>query len=111
MKKILVLEDESNIRSFVVINLKRSGYEPIEAENGIMALEKQKVNPDDLGAVQRHYDGLSDEKRNGYFERRFPDYIAEFGNKAALEDEQEARYDELLKLRQPVPHRYVLEAR
>ena len=46
MKKILVLEDEANIRSFVVINLKRSGYEPIEAENGTMALEKLKVNPD-----------------------------------------------------------------
>ncbi len=46
MKKILVLEDESNIRSFVVINLRRSGYEPIEAETGAMALEKLKVNPD-----------------------------------------------------------------
>ena len=46
MKKILVLEDESNIRSFVVINLRRSGYEPIEAENGAEALEKLKVNPD-----------------------------------------------------------------
>ena len=34
MKKILVLEDEANIRSFVVINLRRSGYEPIEAETG-----------------------------------------------------------------------------
>ena len=46
MKKILVLEDEANIRSFVVINLRRSGYEPIEAETGAMALEKLKVNPD-----------------------------------------------------------------
>ena len=46
MKKILVLEDEANLRSFVVINLRRSGYEPIEAENGMMALEKLKVNPD-----------------------------------------------------------------
>lgn len=46
MKKILVLEDESNIRSFVVINLRRSGFEPIEAETGEMALEKLKVNPD-----------------------------------------------------------------
>ncbi len=46
MKKILVLEDETNIRSFVVINLRRSGYEPIEAENGMMALEKLRVNPD-----------------------------------------------------------------
>ena len=46
MKKIFVLEDEANIRSFVVINLRRSGFEPIEAENGMMALEKLKVNPD-----------------------------------------------------------------
>ena len=46
MKKILVLEDERNIRSFVLINLRRSGYEPIEAETGAEALEKWKVNPD-----------------------------------------------------------------
>ncbi len=46
MKKILVLEDEANIRSFVVINLRRSGYEPIEAETGTAALEQLKVNPD-----------------------------------------------------------------
>ena len=46
MKKILVMEDESNIRSFVVINLRRSGYEPIEASTGTEALEKVKANPD-----------------------------------------------------------------
>ena len=46
MKKILVMEDESNIRSFVVINLRRSGYEPIEAATGMEALEKVKANPD-----------------------------------------------------------------
>ena len=38
MKKILVMEDEANIRSFVVINLKRSGYEPIEASTGEEAM-------------------------------------------------------------------------
>jgi len=46
MKKVLVLEDEDNIRSFVVINLRRSGYEPIEAPDGATALEKFRVNPD-----------------------------------------------------------------
>lgn len=46
MKKVLVLEDESSIRSFVVINLKRSGYEPVEAETGAQALEELKNNPD-----------------------------------------------------------------
>ena len=30
MRKVLVLEDETNIRSFVVINLKRAGYDTIE---------------------------------------------------------------------------------
>ncbi|MBQ3549230.1 MAG: response regulator transcription factor [Oscillospiraceae bacterium] len=40
MKKVLVLEDESSIRSFIVINLRRAGYEVIEAESGEEALEK-----------------------------------------------------------------------
>ena len=46
MKKVLVLEDEASIRSFVVINLRRSGYEPIEAETGEEALEQLAQNPD-----------------------------------------------------------------
>ena len=46
MKKVLVLEDEANIRSFVVINLRRSGYEPIEADCGEMALEQLRRHPD-----------------------------------------------------------------
>jgi DNA-binding response OmpR family regulator len=46
MKKILVLEDESSIRSFLVINLRRSGYEPIEAETGEEAFRQLEKNPD-----------------------------------------------------------------
>lgn len=46
MKKILVLEDEENIRSFVVINLKRAGYDTIEAGCGEDALLRLKENPD-----------------------------------------------------------------
>ena len=46
MKKVLVLEDEANIRSFVVINLKRAGYEAIEAASGEEALQQLKRNPD-----------------------------------------------------------------
>ena len=46
MKKVLVLEDESGIRSFVVINLRRSGYEPIEAATGDEALRRLAENPD-----------------------------------------------------------------
>ena len=39
-EKILVLEDEIGIRSFVSINLKREGYEIIEAGSGSEAIEK-----------------------------------------------------------------------
>ena len=45
MRKILVLEDEENIRSFVVINLKRAGYQTIEAGTGEEALAALKANP------------------------------------------------------------------
>ena len=46
MKKVLILEDEVNIRSFVVINLQRAGYDTIEAGTGAEALEQLRQNPD-----------------------------------------------------------------
>ena len=46
MKKVLILEDETSIRSFVVINLRRAGYEAIEASTGEEALEQLRRNPD-----------------------------------------------------------------
>ena len=46
MKKVLILEDEENIRSFVVINLKRAGYDAIEAATGMEALEMLNRYPD-----------------------------------------------------------------
>ena len=46
MKRILVLEDENSIRSFVVINLRRAGFEPVEAATGAEALERVKEFPD-----------------------------------------------------------------
>ena len=46
MKKVLILEDEENIRSFVVINLQRAGYAAIEAGAGQEALDRLRENPD-----------------------------------------------------------------
>ena len=46
MKKVLILEDEVNSRSFVVINLKRAGYDAIEAGTGQEALDRLKEHPD-----------------------------------------------------------------
>ena len=39
MKRVLVAEDETSIREFIVINLQRSGYDVVQAENGAQALE------------------------------------------------------------------------
>lgn len=39
MKRILIVEDEQNIREFEVINLRRVGYETVEAGSGEEALE------------------------------------------------------------------------
>ena len=39
MKSILVAEDEQAIREFVIINLKRAGYNALEASNGEEALQ------------------------------------------------------------------------
>jgi DNA-binding response OmpR family regulator len=46
MKKVLILEDEASIRSFVVINLKRAGYTALEADTGEKALQLIAENPD-----------------------------------------------------------------
>ena len=55
MRKVLVLEDEPNIRSFVVINLKRAGYETIEAGDGEEALELIRKNPRHQGGPLGHH--------------------------------------------------------
>lgn len=38
MSKVLIMEDEESIRSFIVINLKRNGFEVLEASEGHEAL-------------------------------------------------------------------------
>lgn len=44
-KKILVVEDEASIRSFIVINLSRAGYEVCEADSGESGLEMLEREP------------------------------------------------------------------
>ena len=50
-KKVLVLEDEDNIRAFVVINLKRAGYETVEFALGEEAAAYLRDNRDVAIAV------------------------------------------------------------
>ncbi len=51
MKKILVAEDESAIREFIVINLKRSGYTVTEAGNGLEAIQAYDAANGDFDVV------------------------------------------------------------
>ncbi|MBR5246624.1 MAG: response regulator transcription factor [Clostridia bacterium] len=51
MKYVLIAEDESSIRDFVVINLKRNGYEVIEATNGEEAIKRFDENIDKIDIV------------------------------------------------------------
>ncbi len=46
LKKVLILEDEDSIRSFVVINLRRAGFEPVEAACGLDALDALRSDPE-----------------------------------------------------------------
>lgn len=46
MSKVLILEDEDSIRGFTVINLKRNGFEVLEATNGNEALDILQSTPD-----------------------------------------------------------------
>lgn len=45
MTKILILEDEESIRSFIVINLKRNGFDVVEADNGNDAYQMIMSDP------------------------------------------------------------------
>lgn len=63
MKRILVAEDESAIREFIVINLTRAGYEVVQACDGAQALELYEANDGDfdialLDIMMPNVDGL-----------------------------------------------------
>ncbi|MGA9289501.1 MAG: response regulator transcription factor [Anaerobacillus sp.] len=59
MIRILVVEDELSIRSFIVLNLKKAGYAVEEAENGEDALEKFEQQEFDLLLLDVMLPGLN----------------------------------------------------
>lgn len=63
MKRVLIAEDESAIREFIIINLRRAGYEIVEAEDGARALELYELYDGDidvavLDVMMPNVDGL-----------------------------------------------------
>lgn len=68
MKRVLIAEDEAAIREFVVINLRRGGYEVIEAQDGAEALKQYDACGGDidiavLDVMMPNVDGLEVCKR------------------------------------------------
>lgn len=51
MKTVLIAEDEISIRDFVVINLRRNGYDVLEASNGEEAINLFNDNSDKIDIV------------------------------------------------------------
>ncbi len=51
LKRVLVAEDEASIRDFIVINLQRSGYDVVEAEDGEQALSEYSAYGGDFDVV------------------------------------------------------------
>ena len=47
-KKILVIDDEADVRTFLTAVLKRNGYETVTAANGLEALEVAREHKPDL---------------------------------------------------------------
>ena len=76
MKKILVAEDEQAIREFVVINLRRAGYDTLEAgtgeeASGICGTDLQCRNLSGYGKSAFRYEGTgcSEKDRCSYGKR------------------------------------------
>ena len=47
-KKILIVEDEANIRELLRLYLEREGYTVLEAENGVEGIKKWKADKPDM---------------------------------------------------------------
>ena len=59
-KKILIVEDEANIRELLRLYLEREGYTVLEAENGVEGIKKWKSDKPDmllLDVMMPHLDG------------------------------------------------------
>lgn len=70
---------------------------------------RRYVNPDDLARVKKFYDEEIP-NRTGYFESKVPGYLAQWEQRGDVEKKLAEETSEMLKKRQPVPHRYEIKA-
>ncbi|MDO5581486.1 MAG: SGNH/GDSL hydrolase family protein [Planctomycetia bacterium] len=68
----------------------------------------RRVNPDDLAAVQKFYDGLSEKAKNGWYEKQIPHYIKNWNDRQNDWDQIKKIEKELLETRLPVQHEWTI---
>lgn len=56
--KVLLVEDEDNIRQFTKINLSREGFEILEAESGEKGVELAELNKPDVAVLDIMLPGI-----------------------------------------------------
>jgi DNA-binding response OmpR family regulator len=58
MKRILVAEDQTDIRDLLALNLRGAGYEVVEVADGLAALAAETARPHDLLLLDRMMPGM-----------------------------------------------------
>ena len=69
-KKVLVVDDEGDVRKFLTAILEKHGYETLTAEDGTEALEIARREKPDLVTLDLQMPGLSGEEVLDYLRKR-----------------------------------------
>ncbi|MCY6355651.1 response regulator transcription factor [Clostridium sp. ZS2-4] len=72
-EKVLVVEDEKHIRSFIVVNLNINNFDVIEASSGEEALEKCKKGKPDIAVLDIMLPGIDGYEVCEKLREQFPD--------------------------------------
>lgn len=73
--KVLLVEDEDNIRQFTTINLAREGFEILEAESGEKGVELAELNKPDVAVLDIMLPGIDGFEVCKILRNKFPDIV------------------------------------
>jgi len=73
--KVLLVEDEDNIRQFTKINLAREGFEILEAESGEKGVELAELNKPDVAVLDIMLPGIDGFEVCKILRNKFPDIV------------------------------------
>ena len=73
--KVLLVEDEDNIRQFTKINLSREGFEILEAESGEKGVELAELNKPDVAVLDIMLPGIGGFEVCKILRNKFPDIV------------------------------------